>query len=715
MSAFVIYDFLKPSDSLVKLYFIMLYDLKKKFRSLTIPANRRSNFESDFTVPQGRIDFDDIIKLLESKKGFAGAKLAHGFWEGCSRIFDDFKEAGVLENLSLKDWETFYPNYNDPCPLDMFLELLDILGNASKTPSYKIFTSMFGWRNGGNVEGTPYVGQEKVSRTMERIVDPEVEQSDALVFKEAVYNQEFIKLIEIVRHYDVIVLGPSYLRHFGAFARIKNFTHIQVDARRAGAEADKILSVVRDKIAKAGGRYVVCLIQAGGKPSSWLSYHLHKYFPDNVFLPMGQTLNLCNISKLEDVNWFKMYRRETCRCIEQINPEWVMRDEAYTPESSYFKYAPEQRWKYVVNGYEPHALSLIEDKYDPEPTDKPLDFIENKDVDFDLVNQILSVSRKRNHWANFGPVSHLLENYIAHLIGLEECKRVVMCKSGTEALLTMVSLANFKKGRRLKWVVSAFGFISSYIGELADSIILDCDEKGLLSYEQLEKMPVDSWDGVILTNTFGGGTDFSNFVDYCQEYGKELIVDNATALFTTNRVNNPFPDIVSFHQTKPWGQGEGGCAILPAEDEHIFRSLLNFGIGLDSSAAPYGRNGKISDFSCALIYQRLARLPEWERGYVLQARKITKAVRDCGLELLPNTNNGNITAHLPVLFEHPVSADEIVNPLCTLKKYYRPPDSKFSRANDIFSRIVNIPCHPTMASVSEEELRSLLNKISKGN
>ncbi|WP_394699812.1 DegT/DnrJ/EryC1/StrS family aminotransferase [uncultured Pseudodesulfovibrio sp.] len=689
--------------------------LQRKVRTLSLRPRDNHNSKAACAVPPGKVDFSDVVTLLEEKVGFGALKLAHGFWEHCSMFLNDLKNAGVLDCEDREEWKSCFSKYSSMCPWELFVEITEILSNADKDPSFKIFVSCYGWRNGGDIEGTPMVGRSQVESAIDYFVQGKVELSDALFLKEAAYDLELDRLLKTIQDYDVIIVGPDYVRNFGYFAKFTNWSFVAVSERNAAWEREKILSAVEDRVLKAQGRYVVCLIEAGGATSAWLSYRLHKQFPDNAFLPMGQTLNLCNISKIENINWFKMYRREICQCIKQINPEWTLKDEAFTSESRYFDCIAEKRWECLVNGYDITGLALAEKEKISDLGEPPVAFIENKDIDFSIVQEVLGLSKGQNHWANFGPVSVLLEKYISQLIHLDCDKRVVMCKSGTEALLTLVSLANLKSGKRLRWVVSAFGFIASNIGVLSDAHVVDCDEDGILSFEDLLDIPIDSWDGVILTNPFGVGSDFSRITAYCNENGKELIVDNATALFTPTRNRNSSSEVVSFHQTKPWGQGEGGCAILPAEDEPSFRSLLNFGVGLDDNAREYARNGKISDFSCALIYQRLVRLPGWERGYILQARKVWKAVQDSGLQLLSGTNNNQITGHLPVLFDKPVSKSKIVNPVCTLRKYYNPLSNKHPRANDIFGRIVNVPCHPGMAAVSEDALRQLLIQLSLGD
>src|SRR5438270_12831437 len=70
---------------------------------------------------------------------------------------------------------------------------------------------------------------------------------------------------------------------------------------------------------------------------------------------------------------------------------------------------------------------------------RPVPFIEQKCPDFRQLSEILKLSSDSGYWTNFGPVSSLLESTLEHYLGLPVSRAVVMCASGTAALLALVA------------------------------------------------------------------------------------------------------------------------------------------------------------------------------------------------------------------------------------------------------------------------------------
>jgi hypothetical protein len=95
---------------------------------------------------------------------------------------------------------------------------------------------------------------------------------------------------------------------------------------------------------------------------------------------------------------------------------------------------------------------------------RPVAFIEQKFPDFEHLAATLRLSADSGSWANFGPVSSLLEFTLEQHLNLPTSRAVVMCSSGTAALLSLVALKEHRAQRRLRWVVSAFGFRASCLG-----------------------------------------------------------------------------------------------------------------------------------------------------------------------------------------------------------------------------------------------------------
>jgi dTDP-4-amino-4,6-dideoxygalactose transaminase len=345
---------------------------------------------------------------------------------------------------------------------------------------------------------------------------------------------------------------------------------------------------------------------------------------------------------------------------------------------------------------------------------RPVAFIEHKFPNLNELAEILQLSAEAGYWTNFGPVCCLLESALERHLNLHPERAVVMCSSGTSALLTLIALHEYCAGRKLRWVISAYSFRSTYLGPLADATVLDSDPTAMLDLEALARLRPDSWDGLVLTNVFGLRSQVRDYQALCHDLGKVLIVDNAGLLdgFERGHQKAPADEILSFHQTKPWGMGEGGCAIIARDRAPVFRKLMNAGEGLDSRARYGASNSKISDFSCALILQRLLHAPSWSDAYRQQAQRVLAIACDLGLRPLAPLDLGVLTPpHLPLLADHRAADARLANASFVMQKYYRPLVNSAPNAWDIYNRIVNVPCHPGMAELGDQELRQVIRPL----
>ncbi len=341
----------------------------------------------------------------------------------------------------------------------------------------------------------------------------------------------------------------------------------------------------------------------------------------------------------------------------------------------------------------------------------PIEFVERKEPDWDRVQSWLSRSREVNRWANGGPVARALEEAVTELLGLPEDRAVVATASATAAMFALAGAHSHRAGRPLRWVVSAFGFFTTAIGPLDEAIIVDCDRAGLLDQQALAALDPAGYDGVIVTNPFGLHPDWRNFAAFCRDSGKILLYDNAHALLGCDRRLPQAPDeVVSFHHTKPWGMGEGGCAIVSRQLEGVVRSLINFGVGLDERARPFASNGKLSDLAAAFALDRLEDLASWSRLYRRQEARIVALAAELGLRpLAPSNPHPRSSAAL--VADLPVDLSGLSGKRFTACKYYRPLADGAATARWLFDRIVNVPCHPGMAALADDQIVPALEEM----
>jgi dTDP-4-amino-4,6-dideoxygalactose transaminase len=332
-------------------------------------------------------------------------------------------------------------------------------------------------------------------------------------------------------------------------------------------------------------------------------------------------------------------------------------------------------------------------------------FVEHKPLDLAYVDSLLRLSRDTNHWTNFGPVSLQLEHEIAARLDLGPSLRVVMCSSGTQALHALIGMHETLADRPLRWATSAFGYYCSVQGPLANAHVVDCDEHAMLPIDAID---VDAVDGFIVTNAFGLASDLGPYAAFAERHGKILVVDAAMAYRSHAHGPN---EIISFHHTKPWGYGEGGCAIVAADHERQFRSLISLGHLPDRPINRRATNAKASDLACAFQAMRLRDLDHLELTYREQYRRIASLGLEAGFEVLAGVNDHpSIPGNVPLLAPRPF--DDVRHPVIPTGRYYHPLDDT-PRARSIFERIVNIPCHPGMASLDDEVVSSALLELRR--
>jgi dTDP-4-amino-4,6-dideoxygalactose transaminase len=340
-------------------------------------------------------------------------------------------------------------------------------------------------------------------------------------------------------------------------------------------------------------------------------------------------------------------------------------------------------------------------------------FIEEKLPNWSQVEKIMALSARSGRWTNFGPVEQLLSSTVASMLALPTDRAVVPASSATAALHAVVGAYAESYRMPLTWAISAFGFYSTAIGPLAGRVrVVDCDASGMISVALLAGLPPESWDGLIITDLFGLQPDLSQYADLCSAHGKPMIVDSAVSFPALRAPSVRASEIVSFHHTKPWGFGEGGCAIVDAVLGEKVRAYLNYGVGADRSLAVYAANGKMSDIAAALIVQRLETTSDWSDGYRIQRRRITRLALSAGLDILVCPADHVVSPHIPVMARQAVALTDLPSAPFPVAKYYRPLSDNCPMAADLYSRIVNIPCHPGMAAVDDAAIRQFLMSLA---
>ena len=670
------------------------------------------------------LNANDLIVRIDQGRHFSTIKLLHGFWErlvrmetllGAPEAERDLRayEAPALEALRKRAAGRW--------PADLLLDMLRILQFRADSDKVMILVSPFGWKDGHAIEGTPIVGLAAVLRVMDRYLPPNARLYDGLVWKNSIQEGRFAEFVEAIRHRPIVIAAPEYAESFGRYAGFRELRFVPVHPTQAAWERAALLASILQAIRGLGSAGVITLIEAGGVTSSWLCSELAKASPDSFHLSLGQALNIFSPETLRGTNWFCVYGPQITATATTINGD---ADALWLNSSGVECTLPPTPFRREVDSHTKRDLVLercmghFRKSSTHPPSPSPVPFVERKPLDNPLFLDLLSLSDGENHYANFGPVSRLLEQSLTRLLTLPNEKSVILCKSGSTALQVLVGVHEYRLSRPLRWVISSFGFFSTRTGILHDAIVLDSDERAMLSLEQLADLGENEYDGVILTNVFGLATDITAYRELCHANGKLLIVDNAMALFSEARnTDKPIPDeIISFHHTKPWGMGEMGCIIVDSEHAPITRSLTNFGVGLyGPMARRHARNAKVSDYDSALVLQRLMNLPKWADRYRLQARRVHNLAVRSGLQPLGPIPQRVLMGSLPFLASTEVTKPRLINPYLVLRKYYAPLANHTPHAARLYRHIVNVPCHPDVATCPDDSIIDSLRALQGTN
>lgn len=344
-----------------------------------------------------------------------------------------------------------------------------------------------------------------------------------------------------------------------------------------------------------------------------------------------------------------------------------------------------------------------------------LTWVSEKKPDWSNVQKLIAACEATNQYTNIGPIISQLESFIRDSFLIEESKAVIVTSNGTSALHALVGGINRQLGRELKFITQSFTFPSSNQGPLKDSIIVDIDKDGGLDLNAVKNI---EYDGIIVTNIHGNIVDINKYVDFCINHDKLLIFDNAATGYTfylgKNSCNYGHASIVSFHHTKPFGFGEGGCIIVDRLYEKNIRIGLNFGLdnslGEKSQYSNQASNYRMCDLNAAFILSYLQNnynkiINRHSEIYEIYKNNLPKRFK-----FFPNHSEKNpVCSSICLLFDKPFNLDKIS---FLARKYYKPLDLSSPVSLDFYQRILCIPCNIDLTDKQIYEIISVLNEFA---
>jgi dTDP-4-amino-4,6-dideoxygalactose transaminase len=245
-------------------------------------------------------------------------------------------------------------------------------------------------------------------------------------------------------------------------------------------------------------------------------------------------------------------------------------------------------------------------------------------------------------YANFGPLALELAERLAARLSLRG-ENIVTAASGTAALIgAILGTVGRAGGEKPLALVPGFSFIATAVAAEScgyEVVFADVDEgSGLLEPAEVLNNPLLDRIGLVIpVGAFGKGIQQSGWMDFRKTTGVGVVIDGAACFEAIDRAPGELlgeiPVALSFHATKSFASGEGGCAITsdPEAARDIVRAL-NFGFYGSRECRAASINGKMSEYHAAVGLAELDGWSEKSRALTAVADQYRTSFEEAGLD-----------------------------------------------------------------------------------
>lgn len=333
-----------------------------------------------------------------------------------------------------------------------------------------------------------------------------------------------------------------------------------------------------------------------------------------------------------------------------------------------------------------------------------------KEFSLERFGSYLAPSIAKSHLTNDGPLQSVAARKVQDLLHTK--RLVLLAANGTAALHALAAGLEIKLGKRLRWATQAFTFPSSIQGPFCSAIVVDVEEDTLYpKVDALERIQ-DLIDGVVVTNVFGLQGSILEMEQWCKVHEKLLIFDNAATavgLTVDGRCIHDVGDgaIVSLHETKPIGRGEGGAIFVSQELLPYVHQAINFGFDVQANVRVphrFASNWRMSDVAAAALCDHWDRITEqgWVDCQSSLLQRVDALLPVFGFGWLPKPSYPTLASCLFIRLNVMLTDDQLDNivarllrsaPSVEAKRYYRPLSSEATTAWKVFRSTVCIPFH----------------------
>lgn len=322
---------------------------------------------------------------------------------------------------------------------------------------------------------------------------------------------------------------------------------------------------------------------------------------------------------------------------------------------------------------------------------------------WEAVRRLLDESEKEKRLSNFGPLYRRLQARLKQELNLSEDRDVCITTSGHTALMAAYACLGCKS-----LAVSDYTFESTRCAATLQGIStlsLDVDIDGFFSTINASGWKLDS---LCITAPLSMIPPTDRYVNSANK-GKKLIFDMAATWGSNVDRNLGDAQCISLHATKSFPAGE--CGILIAHPSVIQKAERYINFGRDASGKPVmpGLNGKVSEYTCAIV---LVLLDEIQEDICQRREKASFLKENLPKEILPQSySTDTIYASFPIFMP---TQEQAIFAYHDLKKkgidcyqYYKPLTG-LPIATNLYNRNICIPCHP---DVSQEALEMMVETI----
>lgn len=352
-----------------------------------------------------------------------------------------------------------------------------------------------------------------------------------------------------------------------------------------------------------------------------------------------------------------------------------------------------------------------------------------KPLNWPRTQELLSISETENRFSNDGPVTNWLCIKTARdILKPLPSREILATASGTAALHSVVAGISIAYGKKARVLTQAFTFATAAVGNCSEAQV--CDNDAVYfgpSFEDLNRLK-GTFDILVVTAPFGNGVAGHRYADWCKSVGVSLVFDLAASPFATDTetgellVNCGDAAIISLHETKPIGRGEGGLICLNRSlRSHVHRAM-NFGFEFGTTVRKlhsFASNWRMCDIQAAFHITHLEGFVTAGTADIHRAllAEYDSEIKDTDVQWQVPYVATNVCSTAWLRLPAGVDAQvicEMIAPDVEAKRYYVPLRDGHKVADDWFKHCICLPLHKDMtADTVKRTVRALQNAIEK--